>query len=181
MKKGSVLLLVICVFWFPASGLADDDQSWVQVKAPLYGFSVSMPELPEEDMSKKNFSVGTVVNHVYICREDQAFFKVDVSQLPPIATSFLGRGEVFERTRSGILSRYFGKQTSWKDSSLGKIKAKMLTYETPATDKHPAAQGKAYVFLQGDDLYVVQAELPKSQLPGESEKFFSSFLLIGKK
>jgi len=156
------------------TALAGSDP-WIQLAEKKYGFQVMMPEQPEEVMSKKNYYVGDVVNHVFTATENEQIFKVDYSQLPSMAVSFVGADQILDHTRSGILCKEFGKQISYTDTTVGKYKAKKLVYETAPTNEHPGMRGEAEFFLKGHNLYVVEVITPKSQLPGNAKKFFGSF------
>lgn len=177
MKKSMLAVFTVLLFALLLCGpaLADDDASWVQLTEKKYGFQTLFPEQPEEIMNKKNYGVGEVVNHVYTARENDQVFKVDFTQLPGMAVSFLGEADILDKTRNGILQKWLGKQISYTDATLGRLKGKKLTFETAATNDHPGMKGEARFFLKGHHLYVVETVLPKSQLPGNSEKFFKSF------
>jgi len=177
MKKpkaaAAAAVLLASLLGGPAS--ADPGAPWVRVQEKEYGFQVTMPEQPEEVMTRKDYGVGEVINHVYTARENQQVFKVDYSQLPDLAVSFLGEPDILDKTRSGILQRFLARQTSWEDTTLGKLKGKKLTFATAPAGGRPGMKGEAVIFLKGRRLYVAETVLPQSQLPGSSDRFFQSF------
>ncbi len=180
MQKPILTVFTVLLFSSLFSGTAPadvDDPSWITLEQKKYGFEVMLPEQPEEVMTRKNYHVGEVVNHIYTAHDNEQVFKVDFSELPGLAVRFLGEDAILDQTRNGILQKEFGKQVSYKNTTLGKHKGKKLIYHTPATDDHPGMKGEAKFFLKGHKLYMAESITPKSQLPGNAKKFFDSFKL----
>lgn len=173
--KALVLLALGLLCLALPGALAAASGKWVELNETQYGFRVLMPERPEEAMTRNNFHVGHVLNHIYTARGGGQTFRVDVSDLPHVAVSFVGADTILDNTRSGILKKEFGRQVSYENTALGDLPGKALVYETAATDSHPGARGEARIFLHGNRLYVAEALTPKGMLPGGADKFFASF------
>ena len=176
MKKSArTLFIALLVSGVCTGTLFADRTEWIKLKQKQYGFKVRFPEQPEETMEKRNYLVGTVVNHTYTARKNKQVFRVNFSELPELAVTFVGEEEILDETRSGILRENFGKQVSYMDITLRKREGKKLIYETSATDDHPGMKGEAIFFLKENKLYVAEALSPLGQLPGNADRFFASF------
>jgi hypothetical protein len=179
MKRTPVLFAALCASLVLAGPASADDGSWKQVVEAEYGFRVLMPVAPEETAEKRNFHVGEVVNHIFTAMQGQEMYKVDCTRLPGMALEFVGADEILDRTRSGILDREMARQTGYAGTSLGKLPCKRLTYETPATSTHPGWKGVALIVIDGKNLYVVEARVPKSDTAVNTDRFLGSFQVNG--
>jgi len=174
--RTSCTLLTLGFFFCALSGAwAASGVPWVELAEPQYGFKVRMPERPEEVMTRKNYHVGHVVNHIYTATQDGQVFRVDVSELPHVAVRFVGADTILDNARSGVLHKELGKQVSYANVRLGSLQGKALVYDTVATNDHPGMRGEARIFLQENKLYLAEVITPKSRLPGNAKKFFDSF------
>lgn len=173
------VLLTLLAFVTLLSPLPGRAASWVSFQSQDGRFAVQMPTQPSEDTETTPSMVGNVVDSTFSSSSGDESFSVTYTDLPALAVAFGGSGTIYDNASGSLLKSVLGKQTSFNSATVAGQSGMELDYTAPARAGEPPMVGKAWMFLVGDRLYVVNATVPATGSEADMDRFFSSFRLLG--
>jgi len=172
----------LLLFWLApiaASGLLGSDaragEDWETFTSKEARFTVAMPTQPVKTETQQQSFIGTVTNHIFTADAGTSRYTVDSSDIPHFALRFAGHETIYDHAKGALLTKTFGKPSSYTDVTVSGAKGKRLVYDTPPAPGVPSMRGDAILVLVGTRLYVVDAVLPETEADANAERFLSSF------
>src|SRR5690606_21522286 len=118
--------------------------------------------------------VGDVTSSTFESDSDGGSFSVTYTDLPELAVMFGGSDTIYGNAKGDLLHSAMGKETAFNDATFAGQSGKELDYTAPGPAGQPPLVGRAMLFLDGNRLYVVDAQVPQSAA-GRMDAFFNSF------
>lgn len=182
LANGSAVLLCLAVFLQITTARAEEGAA-TQQKPPLPAgwqifesaegrFRVYMPGEPEKTVGERSTAVGSLDETRYEAMEGEAFYLVEVRDMPRIASWLMTDEALIDRSAEGLIDFAEGAN----------VQKKRVT-----RDGHPALElsldanyragyvERALVILAGRRLYVVIAGAPRDTVDKDLGTFVDSF------
>lgn len=147
---------------------------WVRYAPQEGGFEVLMPREPERRVTSRFSPFGRIVTHIDIARLADRLFVVNSTRLPRMAVWMGIESYVFENTRERLLRENRGEERSYEDWSRNGLPGKLLLFDSPPWGDRPAWSWRAEIFVVGDQLVVLLANVPADTPHAEIAPFFES-------
>lgn len=156
-----LLCLLICLIVLAdvyATEKADlNSFSWQEFDSKEGHFSIRFPSAPVVRVTHQDSVIGSVTNHIFESKTNQARFTVDYSDLPDFAVTFTGSDTIYNHASGALLKKTLGKLVSSKDFQYQGHSGRYLIYDIPPIPEKPTMYGEAYLFLLDKRLYVINA------------------------
>ena len=168
-------VLAVALLGWVADGQAQD---WRNYKSSEGRFSIDVPVPPKQTKTVQESFIGSVTNHIFTSLHDDSKYTVDYSEIPSFAVDFAGADTIIDHAKGAVAMQTMAKVKSSENISVGKYKGKKFVFELPKHPGKPQRTAVAYIVLVGDRLYVVDAEVPVSEGPDDTDRFLKSLSFI---
>lgn len=158
----STIFLSIALHVPPGNANAEE---WHRITSVDGRASVMFPVPVDEDKVQTTVDLtpaGRATTRMLEYQDEGMLFTISGTELPGLAIRLAGKSMILERTKEGLLSKAYSKETSYDHyDGLKGSKAMLLKYHSANFNKkgHPGFNGLAVLFVLDGKLYMVNSML----------------------
>jgi len=159
-----MISLAITFHALPGNANAEE---WHRISSVDGRASVTFPVPLDEDEVKTTVDrtpAGKATTRILEYQDEGMLFTISGTELPRIALRLAGEEMIMRKSKEGLLSKAYGKETSYdRYDGLKGPEAMLLKYDSANFNKedHPGFKGFAVLFVLGKKLYMVNSMLVK--------------------
>jgi hypothetical protein len=160
----STISLSITFHALPGNANAEE---WHRISSVDGRASVMFPVALDENKvrtSVERTPAGKATTRMLEYQDEGMLFTISGTELPGLAIRLAGKTTILKKSKEGLLSKAYSKETSYVEYDVLKgPKAMLLKYDSANLQKegHPGYNGFAVLFVLGKKLYVVNSMLEK--------------------
>ena len=155
---------------------AADQDVWHNVKSSDGVIEATLPGKATKKLDRRRTLAGTVTTRVLEFHTDDVEFTVTSTRLPKILRKMASDQRLYGTAKEKVLSRAYGKQKSFEETTIDGFAARELHYEVVdfEDESHNGYDGVAVFLVRDNKVYVANAIMTKEDGSADLEKFRKS-------
>ncbi len=162
----------------PAAAMVEaaDQDVWHNVKSSDGVIEATLPGKATKKLDRRRTLAGTITTKVLEFHTDDVEFTVTSTRLPKLLRKLASDQRLYETAKEKVLSRAYGKQKSFEETTIDGFTARELHYEVVdfEDESHHGYDGVAVFLVLNNKVYVANAIMAKEDGNADLEKFRKS-------
>lgn len=173
MHKLNLFSVVLAVTTLSTLHAQDD---WHMVKSESGAVEAMLPGPAKRKLDKRKTLAGTITTKIMEFQTDDVEFSVSSTKLSRFVRRFADDDKLYKNAKNGVLGKFYGQETSFKNIRIGQIPARELQYEVVdfQDESHKGYHGVAVFAVLDNTIYSANAIIKKESGNADLKKFRES-------
>lgn len=155
---------------------ATDQDAWHNVKSSDGVIEAMLPGKATKKLDKRRTLAGTITTKALEFHTDEVEFTVTSTRLPKLLRKMADDNRLYETAKEKVLFRAYGKEKSFKETTIDGFAARELRYEVVhfEDESHNGYDGVAIFLVRNNKVYAANAIMAKEAGNADLDKFRKS-------